>query len=130
MHIAGLDHLVLTVEDVERTVQFYTHVLGMELVTFGQGRKALRFGDQKINLHAKGAEISPHARQPVPGSADICLLTSTAMPQVLQELRLAGVPLAEEGIVQRTGAKGPIESVYLRDPDGNLIEISRYPSSP
>lgn len=125
MNITALDHLVLTVADIDRSIDFYTRVLGMQEITFGEGRKALLFGSQKINLHRQGAEIVPHAQTPVCGSADLCLLTDTPLVQVEQELAAYGVALLS-GIVPRTGAVGPIDSLYLRDPDGNLLEISRY----
>ncbi|QNK01881.1 VOC family protein [Dyella telluris] len=125
MKIEALDHLVLTVADVAASCAFYTRVLGMQEVTFGEGRKALVFGVQKINLHAHGREFEPKALRPTPGSADLCLLTSSVSGDVVDHLRRHGVTI-EEGPVQRTGARGPIESVYFRDPDGNLIEVSRY----
>ena len=126
MNITALDHLVLTVADVARSVDFYTRVLGMEEITFGEGRKALRFGCQKINLHQLGAEVLPNAARATAGSADLCLLTDTPLPQVLAELAAHQIEAISD-IVPRTGAVGAIESVYLRDPDGNLLEISRYP---
>jgi catechol 2,3-dioxygenase-like lactoylglutathione lyase family enzyme len=123
--IDRLDHLVLTVASIEDTVAFYTSVLGMEVVTFGAGRKALRFGQQKINLHQRGAEFEPKAQAPTPGSADLCFITDASLEDV--QAHLAGLGIAvEEGPVARTGATGPIRSVYLRDPDANLIEIARY----
>ena len=125
MNITALDHLVLTVADIPRSVDFYTHVLGMEAITFGEGRKALRFGSQKINLHQLGAEVLPNAARATAGSADLCLLTDTPLPQVLAELAAHQIEAISD-IVPRTGAVGAIESVYLRDPDGNLLEISRY----
>ena len=125
MHIDRLDHLVLTVADVESAVDFYRRVLGMRPETFGEGRRALRFGDQKINLHRAGHEFEPKATRPVPGSADLCFVTRTPLDEVRRHLAEQGVPI-EEGPVRRTGALGPIESVYLRDPDGNLIELSNY----
>lgn len=118
-----LDHLVLTVQDLERTVKFYEDVLGMEAVRFAGGRFALKFGVHKINLHEKGKEFEPKAETPVPGSADLCLLSHTPLPEVMRHLEACGVPI-EEGPVRRTGAMGPIDSVYIRDPDRNLIEIS------
>ena len=125
MKITALDHLVLTVADIEKSIAFYTQVLGMKEITFGEGRKALLFGRQKINLHQRGAEVLPNAQNAACGTADLCLLTDTPLPQVLTELQQHGVePIS--GIVTRTGAVGAIESVYLRDPDGNLLEISRY----
>ncbi len=123
MNIDSLDHLVLTVRDIDATVDFYQRVLGMEAVTFGAGRRALAFGRQKINLHPASAPLKPHAATPMPGSADLCLLTSIPIPQVVEHLRRQSVAI-EEGPVPRTGATGPILSVYFRDPDGNLIEVS------
>ncbi|MBL9174451.1 MAG: VOC family protein [Verrucomicrobiales bacterium] len=123
MNIDRLDHLVLTVRDVDATCAFYSRVLGMKSVVFGAGRRALAFGRQKINLHSVGAPVSPHAASPTPGSADVCLLTGTPMDEVLTHLQREGVAV-ELGPVPRTGAVGPILSVYFRDPDGNLIEVS------
>jgi catechol 2,3-dioxygenase-like lactoylglutathione lyase family enzyme len=125
--ITGLDHLVLTVADLDRTIAFYQRVLGMRPVTFGQGRRALAFGPSKINLHQAGHEFTPRAAHPVPGSADLCLVTSTPLDEVVAHLGASGVPV-EEGPVPRTGAQGPMTSVYLRDPDQNLIEIASYPA--
>ncbi|GIH97725.1 DUF6817 domain-containing protein [Planobispora siamensis] len=125
VRIASLDHLVLTVADISRTIDFYRDALGMEPVTFGDGRHALTFGCSKINLHAAGHEIRPHALRPVPGSADLCLITSSSLGQVAAHLAATGVPV-EEGPVSRTGALGPITSLYIRDPDHNLIEIATY----
>jgi len=121
--IERLDHFVLTVRDLEATVEFYRRVLGMEVVTFGQGRTALRFGDQKINLHPAGREFAPTAARPTPGSADVCLLSREPVAQWVTQLKDFGVTV-EEGPVRRTGARGPIDSIYLRDPDNNLVEIS------
>ncbi len=123
--IDGLDHLVLTVADIEKTCDFYRKVLNMEVVTFGDNRKALVFGNQKFNLHQAGKEFEPKAVQPTPGSADICLITSTPITDVIDRLKHLGVPV-EEGPVPRTGANGPIISVYIRDPDQNLVEIANY----
>ena len=123
--IERLDHLVLTVVDIARTVDFYQRVLGMRHETFGQGRSALVFGQQKFNLHQVGREFEPKAARPTPGSIDLCLISRWSIDQVLQHLAAQGVAV-EEGPVARTGALGPIESVYFRDPDGNLIEVSRY----
>jgi catechol 2,3-dioxygenase-like lactoylglutathione lyase family enzyme len=123
LKIDSLDHLVLTVADVAASCDFYQRVLGMEVVTFGQGRKALAFGAQKINLHPAGREFEPKARRPTPGSADLCFLTSVPLPQVQAHLAGCGIAVTE-GPVQRTGAQGPILSVYFRDPDDNLIEVS------
>jgi catechol 2,3-dioxygenase-like lactoylglutathione lyase family enzyme len=126
MQIDRLDHLVLTVASIDVTVDFYTRVLGMQVVTFGAGRTALTFGTSKINLHEAGREFEPKARRPTPGSADLCLVVSEDIPLVLAELAAAGLPI-EEGPVERTGALGPMTSCYLRDPDLNLIELSYYP---
>jgi catechol 2,3-dioxygenase-like lactoylglutathione lyase family enzyme len=123
--IDRIDHLVLTVADIDQTVDFYVRVLGMEPVTFGGGRRALRFGRHKLNLHQAGRELEPKARRPTPGSADLCVATTTPLDRVVDQLRAQGVPV-EEGPVARTGATGPITSVYFRDPDGNLIEVSTY----
>ncbi len=125
MQIERLDHLVLTVQDLQKTLAFYVDVLGMQAITFGQGRHALQYGQQKINLHIKGQEFEPKAQQVMCGSADLCFITSTPLEQVEQELKQAGLDILE-GPVQRTGAIGPITSLYVRDPDGNLIEISQY----
>ena len=118
-----LDHLVLTVKNISATCGFYSRVLGMEVITFGENRKALAFGSQKINLHEAGHELEPKASRPTPGSADLCFITPVPLKEVLNHLGRCGVNIIE-GPVKRTGAQGPIESVYLRDPDGNLIEIS------
>ncbi|MFV0410504.1 MAG: VOC family protein [Paracoccus sp. (in: a-proteobacteria)] len=123
MQIDRLDHLVLTVRDLDASIDFYTRVLGMRLETFGAGRKALLFGAQKINLHLAGHEFEPKAERPTPGSADLCFLLSTSLEQIADELAAAGVAVVE-GPVQRTGAGGPIRSLYVRDPDHNLIELS------
>lgn len=123
--IERLDHLVLTVADIARTVAFYQRVLGMRHEVFGQGRDALVFGQQKFNLHQLGREFEPKAQAPTPGAIDLCLITSWSMAQVSAHLQQQGVAI-EEGPVARSGAMGSIESVYFRDPDGNLIEVSRY----
>lgn len=125
MMIDRVDHLVLTVRDMEKTCEFYSRVLGMEIVIFGQNRRALKFGQQKINLHQLGREFDPKAAAPTPGSGDFCLITTIPITKVVEHLRACGVTI-EEGPVQRTGALGPITSVYLRDPDRNLVEISNY----
>lgn len=125
MRIERLDHLVLTVRDIAATCDYYSKVLGMEVVTFGAGRKALAFGQQKFNLHEAGREFEPKADRPTPGSADLCLIADGALDTVIDHLRACGVPILE-GPVQRTGALGPITSVYFRDPDRNLIEVSTY----
>ena len=125
MHIDRLDHLVLTVADVDRTIDFYSRVLGMTPVTFASGRRALTFGASKINLHQVGHEFEPRAAAPTPGSADICLISVDSLDVVLAHLAEHGVAV-EQGPMPRTGATGPITSVYFRDPDGNLVEISNY----
>ena len=123
MQISHLDHLVLTVRDLAETEDFYCRVLGMQVVSFGEGRKALAFGQQKINLHQAGREFEPKAERPTPGSADLCFIVVTPLDAVIAHLERQGVAVVE-GPVQRTGATGPIRSVYLRDPDQNLIELS------
>ena len=125
MRIASIDHIVLTVANLQRTLDFYVYVLGMREVDFANGRQALAFGSQKINLHVKDEEILPNAMNANVGTADICLLTDTPLELVLEELEVVGIAV-EQGIVPRTGALGAISSIYVRDPDGNLIEISRY----
>ena len=124
--ITGLDHLVLTVANLDQTIAFYQRVLGMRPVTFGPGRHALAFGPSKINLHQAGHEFAPHAAHPAPGTADLCLVTSSPLDTVVAHLAALGVAV-EEGPVPRTGAQGPMTSVYIRDPDQNLIEIASYP---
>ena len=123
--IDRLDHMVLAVADIDGTCAFYGRVLGMEKVVFAGARTALAFGRQKINLHPAGNEYSPHAVHPVPGSGDLCLITETPLAQVIAHLEACGVAV-EEGPVAKTGATGPITSVYFRDPDGNLIEVANY----
>ncbi|XP_022539442.1 glyoxalase domain-containing protein 5 [Astyanax mexicanus] len=123
--ISHLDHLVLTVRDLNKTTHFYCKVLGMEVITFKGDRKALSFGSQKFNLHEVGKEFEPKARAPMPGSADLCLVTKTPLESVAAHLQDCGVSI-EEGPVERTGAAGPITSLYFRDPDNNLIEVSNY----
>ncbi|HEY9344785.1 MAG TPA: VOC family protein [Inquilinus sp.] len=123
IRIDHLDHLVLTVASIEATCDFYARALGMSVETFGQGRTALRFGDQKINLHQAGREFEPKALRPMPGSADLCFIAATPLEEVMAHLQRLGIAI-EEGPVPRTGATGPIRSVYLRDPDQNLIEIA------
>jgi catechol 2,3-dioxygenase-like lactoylglutathione lyase family enzyme len=125
MKIEKLDHLVLTVKNIEETCNFYNKVLGMKVITFGEGRKALQFGEQKINLHQVGKEFEPKANSPMSGSADLCFITNLKLSDVINNLNVCGVTI-EEGPVARTGALGPIKSVYLRDPDRNLIEIANY----
>ncbi len=123
--IERLDHVVLTVKSIEDSLRFYTEVLGMEEMTFGNGRKALTFGNQKINLHEYKHEFEPKADQPTPGSADWCFIPSLAPDSLLKHLTALGITI-EEGPVTRTGALGPICSIYIRDPDNNLIELSTY----
>jgi catechol 2,3-dioxygenase-like lactoylglutathione lyase family enzyme len=125
VRIERIDHIVLTVKDLEETCQFYSRVLGMEVVTFGEDRRALAFGGQKINLHQHGKEFEPKAQTPIPGAIDLCLITETPIEDVVAHLQSVGVAI-EQGPIQKTGATGPILSVYFRDPDGNLIEVSRY----
>jgi catechol 2,3-dioxygenase-like lactoylglutathione lyase family enzyme len=125
MQIDRLDHLVLTVADIQATCDFYTRVMGMEIITFGDNRKALGFGRQKINLHQVGLEFEPKAHRPTAGSADLCFITTTPIADVVKHLQACHVEIIE-GPVQRTGAVGLIESVYFRDPDLNLIEVSVY----
>jgi len=129
MQIDHIDHLVLTVADIEKTVDFYSRMLGMQAVAFGEGRKALAFGNQKINLHQAGREFEPKAERPTPGSADLCFIVATPLDRVIAHLETQGVSIVE-GPVQRTGATGPIRSVYLRDPDQNLIELSNPLENP
>lgn len=121
--IDHLDHLVLTTRDPERCVDFYTRVLGMRLERFAAGRLALSFGDQKINLHVAGKEFEPKADRPTPGSLDLCFIASVPLDEVMERLRAAGVAIIE-GPVPKTGAAYPIRSVYVRDPDLNLVELS------
>lgn len=121
--IDHLDHLVLTCTDPEATIDFYTTVMGMRLETFGQGRSAFRFGNQKINLHVRGHEFEPKAHLPVPGALDLCFIADRPLDDVIAHLKQVGATIIE-GPVARTGATGKIRSVYLRDPDLNLIEIS------
>jgi len=122
--IEQLDHIVLTVAKIDATIDFYTEVLGMDEVKF-DGRKALRFGDQKINLHQRGHEFSPKAAHPTPGSGDLCFVTLTPLEEVIEYLNQLRVHI-EEGPVERTGAVGKLRSIYIRDPDHNLVEISNY----
>jgi len=123
MKISHLDHLVLTVASIENTCNFYQNVLGFKVITFKGDRKALQFGNQKINLHQQGHEFEPKALQPTPGSADLCFISDTPISEVVAHLNQLNIQI-EEGPVERTGAVHPILSVYIRDPDQNLIEIS------
>ncbi len=120
-----LDHLVLTVRDIEATCRFYERVLGMRRESFGAGRIALHFGRQKINMHPYPSPVEIVAEDPRPGSADLCFVTETPIAQVAAHLKACGVEI-ESGPVERTGAQGTLRSVYCRDPDGNLIEVSNY----
>ena len=121
--ISSIDHFVLTAGDVEATIDFYTRVLGMTAETFAAGRRALTFGDQKINLHQAGAEFEPKARLATPGSADFCLLSKVPVAEIAEHLAAEGVEVIE-GPVEKTGAAGALLSIYFRDPDGNLVEVS------
>lgn len=125
MKVDRLDHLVLTVKDINETVQFYSSAMGMEKVEFGEGRIALSFGQQKINLHQLGKEFEPKAQNVKSGSADLCFIIETPVEQAINDLELRGINVIE-GPVQRTGALGKIKSAYFRDADGNLIEVSNY----
>lgn len=123
LELERLDHLVLTVRDVERSVAFYTRVLGMEEVRFGAGRRALRFGDQKINLHPADGPVPPLPARPTVGSGDLCFVTRLSAEEVVRRLAAAGVEVVE-GPVRRTGARRALRSVYFRDPDGNALEVA------
>ena len=121
--IRSIDHFVLTCADVDATIAFYSRVLGMEAETFAGGRRALKFGSQKINLHQKGAEFEPKARVATAGSGDFCLLSDVPIPEIVTHLKAEGVEIIE-GPCDKTGATGKLLSVYFRDPDGNLVEVS------
>ena len=125
IQIEAIDHLVLTVHDIEASCEFYSKVLGMEVITFGNNRKALMFGRQKINLHQYRRELEPKAKHPTSGSADICLISSQPIDSIINDLNKHEIPIIE-GPVTRTGAMGEIISVYIRDPDGNLVEVCNY----
>ena len=125
MKVIKIDHFVLTAEDIEQTINFYTTVLGMELISIEGGRKSLKFGTQKINLHKVGQEISPHAKHPLPGSTDLCFITDTPIHQVVEHLNSYEITILE-GPAKRIGATGPLLSIYIQDPDDNLIEISNH----
>ncbi|MBP6862402.1 MAG: VOC family protein [Neisseriaceae bacterium] len=124
MQIAHLDHLVLTVTSIDASIQFYTQALGMEAITFGIGRQVLTFGQQKINLHQSDHTFEPKAQRPTPGSADLCFIVLDDLDEVVAHLTRLGIAIVD-GPIRRTGATGPILSVYVRDPDLNLIELSR-----
>lgn len=123
IRIKNLDHLVITASDLQATIDFYTTVLGMEHVAFGDNLHAVHFGNQKFNIHDASTDVSPKALNIIPGSEDFCLLSETEISLVIQHLRMCGVTI-EEGPVKRSGAAGTLESVYFRDPDGNLVEVS------
>ena len=123
MNVNRIDHIVLTVKSIDAACMFYSRVLGMKVTSFGNGRKALSFGGQKINLHEQGKEFEPKASKPMPGSADICFVTDEPMSTVIEHLRSCAVKIIE-GPVNRSGASGQIVSVYFRDPDMNLLEVS------
>jgi len=123
MRVLRIDHVVLTVRDVERTLSFYERALGMRPVTFGEGRRALAFGDQKLNLHQAGREFEPKARTPAVGSGDLCFTTDVPLTDVTLHLARVGVAI-ELGPVDKTGARKALRSIYFRDPDGNLIEVA------
>jgi catechol 2,3-dioxygenase-like lactoylglutathione lyase family enzyme len=122
--VETLDHLVLTVAQLDATTDFYSEVLGMDVITYN-GRKALAFGEQRINLHQRGHEFNPKAAHPTPGAGDLCFITSTPLEEVMEYLGALRVHI-EEGPVERTGAMSQIRSIYIRDPDHNLVEISNY----
>ena len=125
MQIDSIDHVVLTVRSIEETCAFYANVLGMQVVTFGGGRKALQFGTQKINLHEADKEFEPKALKPTPDSGDFCLITQILLEQVIAHVNACNIPIVE-GPVDRIGATGPLRSVYVRDPDGNLVEVANH----
>ncbi|MGR0305521.1 VOC family protein [Acinetobacter beijerinckii] len=125
MKVSHLDHLVLTVADIEISCQFYQFALNFEVITFGENRKALKFGNQKINLHQVGKEFEPKAVHPTAGSADLCFIAETPLEEVIAHLQTQNIDIVE-GPIERTGAMGKILSIYLRDPDQNLIEIANY----
>ncbi|HKY49767.1 MAG TPA: VOC family protein [Candidatus Limnocylindria bacterium] len=123
MRVSRIDHVVLTVADLDRTLSFYQRVLGMTPVTFGEGRRALAFGDQKLNLHQAGREFEPRARRPTPGAVDICFTTDVPLDEVAAHLRAENVDI-ELGPVAKIGARTALRSLYFRDPDGNLVEVA------
>ena len=125
MKIERVDHFVLTVHNLDSTCEFYSPVQGMEVVTFEEDRKALQFGQQKLNFHAAGKEFEPKALNATPGSGDLCLITKTPLEEVIQHMKSCNVEILE-GPVRRTGAMGAIASIYVSDPDGNLIEVCNY----
>jgi catechol 2,3-dioxygenase-like lactoylglutathione lyase family enzyme len=128
MRVQRIDHVVLTVADIDRTIQFYERVLGMTAVSFGEGRRALAFGDQKLNLHQAGNEFEPKALRPTPGAVDVCFTTDVPLGEVAAHLRSESVAI-EFGPVNKIGARRALRSLYFRDPDGNLIEVSNEAGS-
>lgn len=128
MNISNIDHIVLTVKDINVTVEFYESILGMVVETFGKGRVALKFGNQKINLHKHGQGYEPKAKKPLPGSEDLCFITKTELNAAMAHVKSKGVNILE-GPVSRAGATGSIVSFYFRDPDGNLIEVANHEKS-
>jgi len=127
--ISHLDHLVLTVSDIQESIDFYTSVLGMTEIAFGDNRKAVQFGNQKINLHQIGLEVKPHANSPQPGSSDLCFITTVPIQQFMEHLKRYDICIID-GPVERTGAKSKLVSVYFRDPDKNLIEVANQINTP
>ena len=125
VRVVSLDHLVLTVLDIPRAIKFYVEILGMQEVTFGENRKALAYGQQKINVHKFGEEFEPKAASPLPGSADLCFIIDGPLEEFIKHLNDNNVAILQ-GPLARTGALGVINSVYIRDPDQNLIELSTY----
>jgi len=125
MQIERIDHLVLTVQNIQASCDFYAKILGMKAVAFQGGRKAVVFGNQKINFHESGKEFDPKALRPTPGSADLCFIVNDPLTKIVGHMDTCGVNIIE-GPVQRTGAMGPMTSIYIRDPDQNLIEIAVY----
>jgi catechol 2,3-dioxygenase-like lactoylglutathione lyase family enzyme len=125
IEIDRIDHIVLTVESIEKTISFYEKALGMKTETFGENRRALCFGKQKFNLHEKGREFEPKAQRPTPGAIDLCLIATSRLSEVISHLQKVEVEI-EQGPIRRTGATGAISSIYFRDPDNNLIEVSNY----
>ena len=123
MRVQRIDHVVLTVADLERTIAFYQRVLGMTAVSFGEGRRGLAFGDQKLNLHQAGREFDPKARKPTPGAIDLCFTTDVPLEEVTAHLRSESIEI-EHGPVDKIGARRALRSIYFRDPDGNLIEVA------
>lgn len=126
MGFIGIDHVVLTVKSIDKSLHFYCTVLGMTEITFGQGRKAILCGMQKINLHEVGNEFEPKALNPLPGSMDICFVTDKPLKEIMKELNAHKIAIIE-GPIEKIGANGKMLSIYIRDPDQNLVEISNYP---